>query len=73
MKSISSVWTLVYKESEGTPLAFTYTNEKDANIAKSLVEECDGDITIDDQGFPNGRIQIEWCYLIRGKLIYEKE
>ena len=69
MKSISTVWTLVYKESDDTPLAFTYKNEKDARIAKSLVEDSDGDPTLDDQGFPNGRITIDWCYLIDGKLI----
>jgi hypothetical protein len=66
---ISSVWTLVYKEEDSKPLAFSYTSEKDALIAKSMVEESNGGEYLGDDGEVEGWITIEWCYLINGKLI----
>lgn len=69
MKKIKNVWTLVYKESDSNPLAFTYTSKEDAIAAKHMVEDSDGDELIDSQGNVDGCIEIEWCYLIYGKLI----
>jgi hypothetical protein len=69
MKQISSIWTLVYKEKGGEPLAFSYKSEKDANLAKLMVEESEGQEIINDSGEIEGYLSYEWIYLINGKLI----
>lgn len=69
MKKISTVWTLVYKEEDSKPLAFSYKSEKDALLAKLMVEDSDGGEILDDNGNVEGYIVLEWCYLINGKLI----
>jgi len=68
-KMLSDVWTLVYKEVNGMPIAFSYSSEKDAKAAKLMVEDNDGCELIDEEGNAVGRIELEWCYLINGKLI----
>lgn len=69
MKKISRIWTLAYKEKDSEPLAFSYDSEKEALLAKSLVDESNGSETINDQGQIDGYIEIEWCYLIHGHII----
>lgn len=69
MKEISKVWTVVYKDATDDPKSFTYTSEKDANEAKIMIEGSDGEDLINEKGEADGQIELEWCYLIEGKLI----
>lgn len=67
------MWTLVYKEVDNNPLAFTYKSLKDAQSAKQMVEDSDGGELFDENGNYDGCIELEWCHLISGKLIEPTE
>lgn len=69
MKKIQEVWTVVYKEKNMEPIAFTYTSEDDANQAKQMIEDSNGGEMVDESGNYSGTVELEWCYLINGKLI----
>lgn len=69
MKEISKVWIVVYKEKAEAPKAYTYTSEKDADEAKMMIKGSDGGDLINEKGEVDGQIELEWCYLIEGKLI----
>ncbi len=73
VKKISNVWTVVFKENGCEPLAYTYTSEKDAIQAKTMIENGNGQELINEKEQIVGRISLEWCYLINGKLIEPKE
>jgi hypothetical protein len=69
MKTISDIWTLVYKEEGDEPLAFSYTSNMEANVAYLMVVDSDGGELFDEHENVVGVTKIEWCYLIKGKLI----
>jgi hypothetical protein len=69
LKEISNVLTLVYKEEGNDPKAYSFTSETEAIEAKLMIQGSDGGELIDEHGNVNGCIKIEWCYLIKGKLI----
>jgi hypothetical protein len=46
-----------------------FSSEKEAIEAKLMIEGSDGGELIDEHGNVDGCIKIEWCYLIKGKLI----
>ncbi|KON87377.1 hypothetical protein AF332_11440 [Sporosarcina globispora] len=64
MRQIENIWTLVYKEKNEDPHAHSYTSESDALEAKEFILDADGGETFD-----GSIVEIEWCYLIQGKLI----
>ena len=69
MKKIKDCWTVIYKEKEGEAKAFTYTSFDDAKQAKQMVEDADGGELIDGKGNYAGIFELEWCYLVEGKII----
>ncbi|MCY9290794.1 hypothetical protein MOF05_20810 [Bacillus haynesii] len=69
MKKISNVWTVVFKENGCEPLAYSYTSGKDAIQSKTMIENSNGQELINEKDQIVGRISLEWCYLINGKLI----
>lgn len=73
MKSISDVWTLIYKEVNKEPVSFSYTLESDATSAKTMVEDANGGELFNEKGEVDGMFELEWCYLVNGKLIAPKK
>ncbi|MGG3986953.1 hypothetical protein [Bacillus smithii] len=69
MKKVSDVWTFVYKEKGSSPKAFSYKSHKDALEVKTMFEENNGTELFDEHGDVVGYFELEWCYLIEGKLI----
>lgn len=70
MKEIKNIWTLVYKDKDqDTPLTFSYTSEPEAKKAKRLIEESNGEKLVDEHDNVVGHNEVEWCYLLSGKLI----
>lgn len=69
MGKISNVWTVVYKEKNEHPVTYSYISEKDATQAMTMVTEADGGETVDEHGRFSGVFELDWCYLLEGKLL----
>lgn len=69
MKKVSDVWTFVYKEKGNNPKAFSYKSHKDVLEVKTMFEENNGTELFDEHGNMIGYFELEWRYLIEGKLI----
>lgn len=69
---ITQVWTVVYKEKNGEPKAYSYLGERSAMEAKKMVDESNGTSVFNEQEEFQEVIEIEWSYVIQGKLITPK-
>ena len=69
LKKISDCWTVVYEEKDKEAKAYSYTLLEDAKQVKQMIEDNNGGELLDGKGNFAGTLDIEWCYLIEGKLI----
>ena len=71
MGKLSKVWTVVYKEKDEHPVTYSYMSEAEAKQAMTMVTEADGGETVDAHGNFSGIFELDWCYLLEGKLLQD--
>ncbi|MCY8466996.1 hypothetical protein [Bacillus atrophaeus] len=68
MKKSTDVWTVVYKHHGEEPMAYTYYSKVEAENAKLTIEKSNGTQLVNEKEEVVGRINLEWVYLIPGRL-----
>ncbi|MFI8649497.1 hypothetical protein ACIGJL_05925 [Bacillus velezensis] len=68
-KKLDDMWTVVYKDHDEEPMAFSYYSKTDAEIAKQTIEKSNGTHLVNEKEEVVGYIHLDWVYLIQGRLI----
>ncbi|PSA89267.1 hypothetical protein C6370_20045 [Bacillus atrophaeus] len=67
-KKSNDVWTVVYKDHDEVPMAYSYYSKIEAETAKLTIENSNGTQLVNGKEEVVGRINLDWVYLIPGRL-----
>ncbi|MEC2307752.1 hypothetical protein [Bacillus atrophaeus] len=67
-KKSNDVWTVVYKDHDEEPRAYSYYSKIEAETAKLMIENSNGTQLVNGKEEVVGRINLDWVYLIPGRL-----
>ncbi|KXZ22439.1 hypothetical protein P4T89_12455 [Bacillus nakamurai] len=67
-KKSDDVWTVVYKDHDEEPRAYSYYSKIDAETAKLTIEKSNGTQLVNEKEEVVGHIHLDWVYLIQGRL-----